>query len=74
MRSRAVLDTLMALTMVVWLNVVGGLLVPQFAEAVRSNEWCSAALSTCTPLPTGVDPVAPLAKPGGVPRTVSFPA
>ncbi len=47
MRSRALVDALTTIVLVVWLNVVGAALMPQFAEALILNEWCDPALKSC---------------------------
>jgi hypothetical protein len=67
MRSRTVLDALTALTLVIWLNIVGGLLVPQFAEAAnRPNEFCDPAFNkSCTPYANGCGGCTPGSQAGG---------
>ncbi len=53
MRSRAVLDTLTALILVVWLNVVGSLLLPRFAEADLPSQTCGPNIYRCVPSGNG---------------------
>jgi len=73
MRSRAVINTLTALALVVWLNIVGGLLVPQFAEALRPNEWCDPAIKSCMAFGNGCQSCTPFGQTGDCTGPASFP-
>jgi hypothetical protein len=47
MRLRGTLDTLTAVILVVWLNVVGSLLLPRLAEADMAGYICGTYVYAC---------------------------